>query len=125
MIFRTKRLLALSRKMDIMNKISIYDISYEVGTSWINLSVSDRIKKIEEITNSYQKYGHIKVQDVFDNGHVILRIEESIPANERGLFLLDLEEKIKEKIDQGITIWLEPVGDKSKLRQLRGVEIKS
>ena len=29
-----------------------------------------------------------------------------------------------ESIDNGITVWLEPVGDKSKLRNLRGIEIK-
>ena len=38
--------------------------------------------------------------------------------------LLDLEEKIKASIDQGITVWCEPVGDKSVLRKLRGFEIK-
>ena len=48
-----------------------------------------------------------------------------MPANERGLFLLELEEKLKLAVDQGITVWCEPVGDKSKLRNLRGVEIKT
>ena len=38
--------------------------------------------------------------------------------------MLDFEESLKKNIDRGITIWLEPVGDKSKLRNLRGVEIK-
>ena len=42
--------------------------------------------------------------------------------NKRGLFLLELEERLKSAIDKGITIWLEPVGDKSKLRQLRGIK---
>ena len=48
-----------------------------------------------------------------------------IKASERGILLLDLEQLLKNKIDQGITIWLEPVGDKSKLRNLRGIKIKS
>jgi hypothetical protein len=56
---------------------------------------------------------------------VTLRIEENIPANERGLFLITLEEKLKKLVDIGLTIWLEPVGDKSKLRNLRGVQIKA
>ena len=38
---------------------------------------------------------------------------------------VELEEKIKYNIDRGITIWCEPVGDKSALRKLRGVKIKS
>ena len=32
---------------------------------------------------------------------------------------------LKNSIEKSITIWLEPVGDKSKLRMLRGIEIKS
>ena len=54
-----------------------------------------------------------------------MKIERIIPANERGLLLLDLEEKLKIEIDKGITVWCEPVGDKSKLRKLRGIEIKT
>ena len=42
----------------------------------------------------------------------------------RGMILLDLEEKLKKNIDIGLTVWLEPVGDKSKLRNLRGIKIK-
>jgi hypothetical protein len=30
---------------------------------------------------------------------------------------------LKSAVDRGITVWCEPVGDKSKLRQLRGVKI--
>jgi len=56
---------------------------------------------------------------------VVLRIEHTTPSNTRGLLLLDLESKLKASIDKGLTIWLEPVGDKSKLRNLRGVTIKS
>jgi hypothetical protein len=40
------------------------------------------------------------------------------------MMLLDLENEIKKDIDHGITVWLEPVGDKSKLRNLRGIKIK-
>ena len=51
-----------------------------------------------------------------------MKIETKIPASERGVLLLELEKSLKLKIDEGITIWLEPVGDKSKLRQLRGIK---
>ena len=34
-----------------------------------------------------------------------------------------LEEMLKSVLDQGITVWCEPVGDKSKLRKMRGVKI--
>ena len=36
--------------------------------------------------------------------------------------LLELEEKLKSVLDKGISLWLEPVGDKSKLRNLRGIK---
>ena len=38
---------------------------------------------------------------------------------------IELEQKLKSNIDVGITIWCEPVGDKSKLRKLRGIQINS
>ena len=56
------------------------------------------------------------------NGQIVLKIERAIPANERGLFLLKLEENLKSSVDRGITVWCEPVGDKSKLRNLRGIK---
>ena len=66
-----------------------------------------------------------KITKAEPNGNVILKIEKSIQASERGILLLDLESLLKNKIDQAITIWLEPVGDKSKLRKLRGLTIKN
>ena len=58
------------------------------------------------------------------NGQITLLIERSISASIRGAMLLDLELVLKNSIDKGITVWLVPVGDKSKLRNLRGIQIK-
>jgi len=60
-----------------------------------------------------------------DNGQLVLKLRVALSASERGLFLLDMEELLKQRVDMGITIWCEPVGDKSKLRQLRGVQIQA
>jgi hypothetical protein len=84
-----------------------------------------RLLKIQTVLNSDPLYQKIQVTEATDEGHVTLRIEENIPSNERGLFLMTLEEKLKKLVDIGLTIWLEPVGDKSKLRNLRGVQIKA
>lgn len=73
---------------------------------------------------SDSSFKNFEVIKIFDNGHVILRTEESIQANKRGMLLLKLESILKENIDEAITLWLEPVGDKSKLRGLRGIELK-
>ncbi len=68
-------------------------------------------------------YKDFEVIKAPDSGQIVLKIERIIPANKRGLLLLELEEMLKSVVDEGITIWCEPVGDKSKLRKLRGVEI--
>ena len=67
-------------------------------------------------------YEEFEVTSAPENGQIVLRIEKNIPANERGLFLLELEESLKSTVDKGITVWCEPVGDKSKLRNLRGIK---
>ena len=59
------------------------------------------------------------------NGFVTLRTEKLISADKRGMLLLDIEDILKKTVDEGITIWLKAVGDKSKLRNLRGIEIKT
>ena len=99
--------------------------TFIVSKSWLQQSKKFRLWEINNILNSEEIYKDIRVKDVNEDGQVVLVIEKNIPANERGLFLLSLEEKLKQRVDKGITIWLEPVGDKSKLRNLRGVQIKA
>jgi len=82
--------------------------------------------RIEITSNELKKnslYKDFEVIKAPDSGQIVLKIERIIPANKRGLLLLELEEMLKSVVDEGITIWCEPVGDKSKLRKLRGVEI--
>jgi hypothetical protein len=84
------------------------------------------IVRLEEINTQLKKD---KAFDIFlainaqDSGQVVISINKAIPANERGLMLLELEKKLKLSIDESITIWCEPVGDRSTLRNLRGVKI--
>jgi hypothetical protein len=92
---------------------------------WLELSLESRLLKIITFLETDVLYQNIQVTDANKEGHVTLRIEDNIPSDERGLFLLSLEEKLKKLVDIGLTIWLEPVGDKSKLRNLRGVQIKT
>ena len=72
--------------------------------------------------NNYNEIFEIIKTD--DNGQVILKTNHNIKASERGVLLLRIEFLMKESVDNGITIWLEPVGDKSKLRNLRGITFK-
>ena len=88
----------------------------QTNESWKKISEKERIEIL---------YKDLEVIKAPENGQVIVKIEKIMPANKRGILLLELEEKLKLVLDQGITIWCEPVGDKSKLRGLRGVEIKT
>jgi hypothetical protein len=96
-----------------------------VSQDWKDQSEKDRINSIIKILNSEDKYKDFEIINADDDGQVTLKIEKIIPASERGIFLLNLEEKLKDSIDRAITIWLEPVGDKSKLRNLRGINFKT
>jgi len=98
------------------------EITPKTGKGWIKLSTKQRVDLIQNQLNSDEIYKGIEIVKVPDDGQVVLKINKSIPANERGLYLLKIEEIFKLNIDNGITIWLEPVGDKSKLRQLRGIK---
>ena len=92
---------------------------------WLNKSEEDRKKAINNELSKYDLYKDFDILKVPNNGQIVFKIERVIPANERGLLLLELEEKLKIEIDKGITVWCEPIGDKSKLRKLRGIKIKT
>ena len=92
------------------------------GKDWIKQSEENRISIISKELKKNNLYKDFKVIKASDDGQIILKIDHIIPANQRGLLLLELEKNLKQ-IDEGVTIWCEPVGDKSKLRKLRGVEI--
>ena len=92
---------------------------------WKRESEENRIKSVSKELKKNISYKDFEVIKAPDNGQIVLKIERIIPANERGLLLLELEGMLKSVVDKGITVWCEPVGDKSKLRQLRGVKINA
>ena len=92
--------------------------------SWLTLSDSRRLALINaEVEKKYQEY--INVIAANDNGYVTIHLKVSLSTRERGGLLLDLELSLKEAVDESLTVWLEPQADKSKLRKLRGVIVKS
>lgn len=97
--------------------------SPSTSKEWMDNSINGRI----DLINNYLKVNNLDKDflaiDASDNGQVVLRVYKSLPVNERGLFFINLEEKIKLNIDKGITLWCESVGDRSTLRNLRGVKI--
>jgi hypothetical protein len=57
------------------------------------------------------------------DGQVTFRMIGELKVGVRGGVLLDAEAWLKNTVDQGITVWVEPMGDRSSLRKLRGVRI--
>tara|TARA_B100001540_G_C15581917_1_gene539962 strand:- start:329 stop:667 length:339 start_codon:yes stop_codon:yes gene_type:complete len=110
--------------MEYISKTNALLSSPKTSEKWKKKTNQDRIKTINDHLNKYN-LNYIDVVNTEEDGQVILKIEKQISAGERGLMLLELEEKLKNELDEGITIWLEPVGDKSKLRNLRGINIKT
>jgi len=94
------------------------------GEKWNNSTESSRIKMVQSTMDS-EDNSLMNVMYCLDNGYVYVDLLQPIDASQRGIMLLELEFKLKEKLDQALTIWHTPQGDKSSLRRLRGVEVKS
>lgn len=60
-----------------------------------------------------------------EDGQIIVNLAEPLSAGKRGQLLLDLEAFLKEAVDPGLAVWLEPLGDRNSLRNLRGIEVKA
>jgi hypothetical protein len=110
--------------INYINKDNSLAESPKVSLEWKQKSEKERIKLITDKLIENPLYKNFEVVKAEENAQVILRIEKSIPASKRGVMLLELEEMLKNFVDKSITIWLEPVGDKSKLRNLRGIKFK-
>lgn len=111
--------------MNLINKHNSLLDSPVVSENWKLMKENDRIGKIKKFLLQNINDIEYEVIKATDDGQVIIRINQSIPASKRGLVLLEIEEKMKTNLDKGLTLWLEPIGDKSKLRNLRGISIKT
>ena len=89
---------------------------------WLNLASEKRLLIVKKAANNIEGRN---ITRATDKGYVYLTLEKTMDAGERGSLLLRLEELLKRKVDNGITIWHEPIGDKNSLRKLRGIEVKT
>ena len=95
-----------------------------VQAPWKAMDGEHRKAAINEVIQS-QQCQVCEVVSIKNDGQVIIRFTEPVAVSKRGFLLLDLEEALKSEIDQGITVWVEALGDKNSLRNLRGIEVKS
>ena len=92
---------------------------------WRNINEFERISKLNLVLESYNNADKINIIKAHHDGQVTITLNEVLTASERGEFLLNIEDFLKNKVDDGITIWHEPIGDKNSLRNLRGIEVVS
>lgn len=97
------------------------------GPRWVGMAEADRLALVTQVIESSQLNTKTNLETVStrEDGQITVRFRQPVGPAERGTVLLDLEEYLKEKIDQGVTVWLEPLGDKNSLRKLRGIEVKA
>lgn len=97
----------------------------KTSAHWINLDEDGRIKKVNEFIKKEKLNEDLEILKTPANGQLEFKLLKNYSASHRGLFLLEIEKKIKDYIDIGLTVWVVPVEDRSKLRKLRGLEIKA
>ena len=110
-----------------MNNLEFASVATPTPDSaWRQLPDRERLRLVEDALAARppSRVGIIAIVDAKRDGQVIVSLRESLPAGERGTLLLDLEANLKESIDPSLVVWLEPLGDKSSLRNLRGIEVK-
>ena len=106
--------------------VSFSDVSSPVpGDDWVSLTIGERIDLINKSIQNFSLNVDIDVVEANKGGQVSVIINDTLSADERGPLLLDLEEFLKLNVDNGITVWHAPIGDKSSLRNLRGIEVLS
>ncbi len=96
------------------------------SAGWTTLSERQRINQVKnKLEASHGQFlSSIEIITAKADGQVIVHMKQSLPASHRGPFLMDLEDYLRE-IDEALVVWLEPLGDKNSLRNLRGIAVKS
>jgi hypothetical protein len=93
--------------------------------SWRALPSTVRLDRIRATLASEPRFSeYLEAVDARQDGEIILRFVVPVGAGQRGALLLDFEARIKHGIDRGLHVWLEPLGDRSSLRRLRGIQVK-
>lgn len=94
------------------------------GPAWRQLSDAERFLRVEEALGDAPEVGGLRVIAAKLDGQVIVNLVAPVPAAKRGTLLLDLEAFLKKAVEPALAVWLEPLGDRNSLRNLRGIEVK-
>ena len=66
--------------------------------------IKKRKKLIEKVLKTNQDYDDFEVYETPDDGQIVFKIQKSITSSKRGIMLLELESKLKENIDNALTV---------------------
>lgn len=99
--------------------------SPEASLEWRQFEPDQRIKFVADFRDSRPEFQKLRVTRALSDGQVFVELVEPLPPAVRGSLLLDFESGLKTNVDQGLVVWCEPLGDKSTLRNLRGIEIRA
>lgn len=96
------------------------------GLAWRRSSDAERLALVADAlrAGTAALNGKVVIASAKQDGQIIVNLAP-MPAGERGSLLLDLEAFLKEAIDPGLVVWLESLGDRNSLRNLRGIEVKA
>jgi hypothetical protein len=89
------------------------------------MSSIERLTLISSVTSSSAHKNIVKPVSALSSGFIYVELISPLTPAERGIKLRDYEALLKSEIDEGLTVWCEPVGDKSALRKLRGIQVKA
>lgn len=94
---------------------------------WVIRSEAERLSSLEKamVAGKEQFRRLLVIVAAKDDGQVIVQLNEPLSAGDRGTVLLDFEAYIKSAVDGGLTVWVEALGDRNSLRNLRGIEVKA
>jgi hypothetical protein len=94
---------------------------------WRQLSDAERLTRVMAAlrTGTTALNGFVAIAAAKQDGQIIVNLVEPMPASKRGPLLLDLEAYLKMAIDPSLVVWLEPLGDRNSLRNLRGIEVRA
>lgn len=97
------------------------------GATWCHASTDERLSLVKNAIAKHFGPANkvLEVVEVKVDGQVIVNLLKPVSADKRGTLLLDFEDFLKNSIDPGLIVWLEPLGDRSSLRNLRGIEVKA
>ena len=100
--------------------------SPSTGEIWKRMSASERLTAVADcLASSGEGYADVlEPVSAKTDGQVTFTLKRELNVAVRGGLLLDAEQWLKSGLDKGITVWLEPMGDRSSLRKLRGVEVR-